>query len=297
MDLVGYREGVRGHREEYLAFLDGIGAVSPRQFVPIAAFDGENLATAARRPALVRRPHLARPLDALRQGAAQGQSAAAHAGAGGLQVHERSATIAASSPAAIEAGRVAVGDKVVFSPSNKISTIRSIEGFNIAPRTSIEAGWSTGFTLTEEIYVTRGEVVSHVGKPPLVSTRVRANLIWLGKSPLTKGRDYKLKLGTAAVPVQLQKINKVIDARELDTPWKRISRPPRRRRRDPRAAAAGGVRHVVGLRGHGTVRDRGRLRRGRWWHRHRGGRRRPSRPAGGGAHPRLQLGTGRRAGS
>jgi bifunctional enzyme CysN/CysC len=116
----------------------------------------------------------------------------------------------------IEAGRAAVGDKVVFSPSNKISTIKSIEGFNTAPRASLEAGWSTGFTLTEEIYVTRGEVMSHVDKPPLVSTRVRANMIWLGKSPLVPGRDYKLKLGTAAVPVQLQKINKVIDASELD---------------------------------------------------------------------------------
>ena len=57
---------------------------------------------------------------------------------------------------------MSVGDKVVFSPSNKISTIKSIEAFNAAPRTTIEAGWSTGFTLTEEIYVTRGEVMSHV---------------------------------------------------------------------------------------------------------------------------------------
>ena len=87
----------------------------------------------------------------------------------------------------------------MFSPSNKISTIKSIEGFNTAPRTSVEAGWSTGFTLTEEIYVTRGEVMSHVDKPPLVSTRLRTNLIWLGKKPFVAGRDYKLKLGTAAV--------------------------------------------------------------------------------------------------
>src|SRR6202042_3144304 len=100
------------------------------------------------------------------------------------------------------------GDKVVFSPSNKISTVRSIEAFNAPPRSTIEAGWSTGFTLTEEIYVTRGEVMSHVERPPLVSTRLRANMIWLGKKPFIGGRDYKLKLGTAAVPVQLHKINK-----------------------------------------------------------------------------------------
>jgi len=65
--------------------------------------------------------------------------------------------------------------------------------------------------------VTRGEVMSHVGRPPQVSTRIRTNLIWLGKKPFVGGRDYKIKLGTAALPVRLEKINKVIDASELDT--------------------------------------------------------------------------------
>jgi bifunctional enzyme CysN/CysC len=107
-----------------------------------------------------------------------------------------------------------VGDKVVFTPSNKVSTIRSIEAFNAQTRTEIEAGWSTGFTLTEEIYITRGEVMSHVAKAPLVGTRLRVNMIWLGKKPFVAGRDYKLKLGTTALPVRIHKINKVIDASE-----------------------------------------------------------------------------------
>ena len=112
----------------------------------------------------------------------------------------------------IEAGRVKVGDKVVFSPSNKSTTIKSIEAFNAEPRTEIEAGWSTGFTLAEEIYVTRGEVMSHADRAPQVSTRLRANLIWLGKKPFVQGRDYKLKLHTIATPVRIHKILKVIDA-------------------------------------------------------------------------------------
>jgi bifunctional enzyme CysN/CysC len=117
----------------------------------------------------------------------------------------------------IEAGRVKVGDKVVFSPSNKSTTIKSIEGFNVQPRGDIEAGWSTGFTLAEEIYVQRGEVVSHAEHAPLVSTRLRANLIWLGKKPFVLGRDYKLKIGTVAAPVRIHKLLKVIDASQLNT--------------------------------------------------------------------------------
>ena len=216
MDLVGYSgEAFRAIEAEYRAFLHGIGAVSPRQFVPIAAVAGVNLArrgaetpwydgptllelldTLPKTPPKTDQP-LRMPLQAVYKFTKHGDDRRIFAGR-------------------IEAGRVAVGDKVVFSPSNKSSTIKSIEGFNVEPRTSIEAGWSTGFTLTEEIYVTRGEVMSHVTRPPLVSTRLRANLIWLGKKPFVPGRDYKLKLGTAALPVRLQKINKVIDASELD---------------------------------------------------------------------------------
>src|SRR6185436_6688555 len=43
-------------------------------------------------------------------------------------------------------------------------------------------------------------------------TRLRVNMIWLGKKPFVAGRDYKLKLGTTALPVRIHKINKVIDA-------------------------------------------------------------------------------------
>jgi bifunctional enzyme CysN/CysC len=216
MDLVGYKAEVfRSIEKEYRAFLAGIGAVSPRQFVPVAAVEGANLARRATETPWYDGPTLMELLDALPKAPPKIDQPLRMP----LQAvykftkHGDDRRIFAGR---IEAGKAAVGDKVVFSPSNKISTIRSIEGFNTGPRTAIEAGWSTGFTLTEEIYVTRGEVMSHVGKPPLVSTRLRTNLIWLGKSPLVRGRDYKLKLGTAAVPVQLQKINKVIDASELD---------------------------------------------------------------------------------
>jgi bifunctional enzyme CysN/CysC len=217
MDLVNYDQAhFRAIEKEYRGFLEGIGAVSPRAFVPISAMNGVNLAkrgaketawydgptllelldTLPKAPPKVDQP-LRMPLQAVYKFTKHGDDRRIFAGR-------------------IEAGKASVGDKVVFSPSNKVSTIKTIEGFNTAPRDSIEAGWSTGFTLTEEIYVTRGEVMSHAEKAPTVSTRVRANMIWLGKAPFSSNRDYKLKLGTTAVPVKLQKINKVIDASELN---------------------------------------------------------------------------------
>jgi bifunctional enzyme CysN/CysC len=212
MDLVKYdQDHFKRIEAEYRAFLEGIGAVSPRQFVPVAAVAGVNLATRGKETPWYDGPTLLELLDALPKAPSKNDQPLRMP----LQAvykfteHGDDRRIFAGR---IEAGKVAVGDKVVFSPSNKISTIKSIEGFNMAPRTSVDAGWSTGFALSEEIYVTRGEVMSHVEKPPQVSTRIRTNLIWLGKKPLVRGRDYKIKLGTAALPVQVQKIYKVIDA-------------------------------------------------------------------------------------
>jgi bifunctional enzyme CysN/CysC len=215
MDLVGYgQDHFRRIEAEYRAFLNEIGAVEPRHFVPVSAMRGDNLATLAtgtmpwydgptlletldglsKAPPKSDQP-MRMPVQAIYKFTSRGDDRRIIAGR-------------------LESGRVRVGDKVVFSPSNKSTTIKSIEGFNTRPRTEIEAGWSTGFTLTEEIYVTRGEVMSHAASPPQVSTRFRANLIWLEKNPFVQGREYKLKIHTAAMAVRIHKINQVMDASE-----------------------------------------------------------------------------------
>src|SRR4029453_9722857 len=156
MDLVDNRESVfREIEREYRQFLGEIGAVEPRLFIPISAILGENLATRGDRnmpwydgPTLLETldpfpkapprsdQPLRMPVQAVYKFTSHGDDRRIVAGR-------------------IEAGRARVGDKVVFSPSNKSTTIRTIEGFNTAPRAEVAAGWSTGFTLAEEIYITR----------------------------------------------------------------------------------------------------------------------------------------------
>jgi bifunctional enzyme CysN/CysC len=223
MDLVDWREDhFRAIEKEYRAFLQEIGAVSPRGFIPVSAIHGENLATRTTSMRWYDGPTLLESLDAFPKAAPKTESALRMPVQAVYKFtsHGDERRIVAGR---VESGRVSVGDRIVFSPSNKSTTIRSIEAFNAAPRTTIEAGWSTGFTLAEEIYVTRGEVMSHADKPPHVSTRFRANLIWLGKRPFEKGRDYKLKLGTVATPVHIHRIHKVIDASEAHGELKKDS--------------------------------------------------------------------------
>lgn len=212
MDLVDRSEShFQKIEKEYRDFLKSIGAASPKQFIPVSAVNGENLATRSEKTPWYKGPTLLESLDAFAKAPPKTDRPLRYPVQAVYKFVSKGddRRIIAGR---IEAGRVKAGDKVVFSPSNKVSTVKSIEAFNAPARNEIEAGWSTGFTLTEEIYVTRGEVMSHLETPPLVSMRFRANLIWLGKKPLVQDRDYKLKIHTQSVTARLAKINKVIDA-------------------------------------------------------------------------------------
>ncbi len=216
MDLAKYGQAhFDAIEKEYREFLAGIGTVVPKQFIPIAALHGANLTTRVPEMAWYTGPTLLECLDGFRK-APQKDDQPLRMPLQAVYKFTGDGDDRRIFAGRIDSGRVKVGDKVVFSPSNKTVTIRTIEGFNTEPRTEIGAGWSTGFTLSEEIYVTRGEIVSHVDRAPLVSTRFRVNMIWLSRKPFVTGRDYKIKLHTQAVPVRIHRLNKVIDASELN---------------------------------------------------------------------------------
>ncbi len=114
-------------------------------------------------------------------------------------------------------GKLSVGDEVIFYPSGKKSKVKSIEAFNKEKQITIKSGYATGFTLEEQIYVKRGEIaaISNESKPR-VTTKIKANLFWTGKKSMEKTKKYFLKLGTVKVAVQIEKLNNVIDASNLE---------------------------------------------------------------------------------
>ncbi len=118
----------------------------------------------------------------------------------------------------VDSGTLRVGDELVFYPSGKRSLVRSLEAFNRPAVTTVEAGEAAGFTLDQQIYTTRGELAARADEPaPHVSSRLRVNLFWLGRSPLVTGKAYRLGLGTARVPMQVERVEQVLDASTLAT--------------------------------------------------------------------------------
>ena len=108
-----------------------------------------------------------------------------------------------------------MGDKVRFSPSGHEGVVKSIERWSSPDRDYAVAGESVGITLTEQIFVERGEVVSHIGTPPKSSSILTANLFWLGNTHLATGKTYTLKLATQELECRVAAINDVIDTSTL----------------------------------------------------------------------------------
>ncbi|MCB9220142.1 MAG: adenylyl-sulfate kinase, partial [Ignavibacteriales bacterium] len=118
----------------------------------------------------------------------------------------------------VETGSLSVNDTVVFYPSGKKSKPKSIERFNAPSQDIVSVNEAAGFTLEEQIYITRGEIAVKDGeKAPKVGKKIKVSLFWLGRKPFEKNKDYFLKIGTAKVNAKLDEIQRVINASNLDS--------------------------------------------------------------------------------
>jgi len=212
MDLVGYRQDVFDRIEkEYREFLGQFGAI-PDRIIPVSAKLGDNIANRGQSMPWYIGPTVLDTLSLFKKETARSEQPLRFSVQDVYKFDAR--RIIAGR---IAAGRLKIGDHLVFSPSNKRANIRSVEAFNVEPvPTGAEAGQSVGITLDEQIFVERGEIASHQEHLPLVSTAIRANLFWLGRRPLEKGRKYVLRVATKEVDCEVAAIHRIIDTMDLN---------------------------------------------------------------------------------
>jgi bifunctional enzyme CysN/CysC len=215
MDLVGYSRQVFDRlADECRGYLERVG-VTPVWFIPVSAVRGENLAATAPSLSWYDGPTVLEALDGFTN-RPRPTAAAFRMPVQGIYkfaAHTDGRRIVAGT---VESGRTSVGDEIVFYPSGKTSRIKTIEGFHRAARGEISADEATGFTLTDQIYVERGEIAAMPGQVrPHVGTRMRVSVFWLGKHPFVADKEYVLKLGTTRAPFRIERIHRVLDASNL----------------------------------------------------------------------------------
>ena len=212
MDLVDYDEDVFNDIvEEYSEFLEQIG-VEPQNFVPTSAREGDNV--------------VEDPIENMPWWEGNSVLEELDSFDEPKQVTERALRFPIQDiyrfddrrilSGRVESGRLEVGQELVFTPHGKTASVETIEKWHAPSPTSVEAGESTGVTLSREIFVERGHVASTPEDKPTQTTQFHANLFWLGKSPLKVGEPYKLKLHTIAEECTVKEINRIMDGANLE---------------------------------------------------------------------------------
>jgi bifunctional enzyme CysN/CysC len=212
MDLQNYAQPRFAQIEaEYRAFLKTVG-VAPRGFIPISARHGDNIATRSANMPWWGGPTVLEALDDF-QPAEPATHQPLRLPIQDIYRFDERRILAGR----IESGALKVGDRLVFAPSNKISTVKTIERWNAPAVERAEAGESIGITLSEQIFVERGAVAALETAPPYELNRFKARLFWLGREPFRKGRSYKLKLATQEVECEIESIERLLDSSTLET--------------------------------------------------------------------------------
>ncbi|MDQ6998749.1 MAG: GTP-binding protein [Mariprofundus sp.] len=106
----------------------------------------------------------------------------------------------------IASGTVKVGDAVVAVPSGNTSTVKEIVTFDGNLEEAF-APQSITLTLNDEIDVSRGDMLTHVGDKALDSKELTANVCWIGDEPLTERKKYLLKHTTNTVKAMVASID------------------------------------------------------------------------------------------
>lgn len=212
MDLVDYqRERFEEVSSEYLAFLGQLG-IHPQAVVPIAARHGENVATQGSAMPWYQGPTIMEALDGFTARPPREHQALRFPVQDVYKFDER--RILAGR---VESGSLAAGDEVLFSPSGKRAVVRSIERWHSPHTGPALAGESIGITLEDQLFVERGEIVSHPRAAPWTASAIQTRLFWLGHRHLAPGRPYMLKLTTQEVPATVTGIGPVVDTSTLST--------------------------------------------------------------------------------
>ncbi|WP_454915790.1 sulfate adenylyltransferase subunit CysN [Xanthobacter sediminis] len=110
----------------------------------------------------------------------------------------------------IASGLVRPGDAVVVAGSGATSRVKSIVTRDGTLKEA-GAGEAVTLTLTDEVDVSRGDVLAAAADRPEVSDQFAAHLIWMHDEPLLPGRPYLIKLGTRTVGAQVTEIKHKLD--------------------------------------------------------------------------------------
>ena len=110
----------------------------------------------------------------------------------------------------VASGVVKPGDAVVVLPSGRRTTVKEIVGFDGKLSQAME-GQSTTLVLSEEVDVSRGDVIALETARPELSRHFEADLVWMSEEPLDLNATYLLRSATRELVAKISSITWALD--------------------------------------------------------------------------------------
>ena len=115
----------------------------------------------------------------------------------------------------VASGVLRPGDEVVVVPSGQRSTVAAIRTHD-GDLEEAPAGLSVTVALTDDIDVSRGDVICGVDSPPTVTQDLEALVCWMIDRPLVPGSKYALKHTTRWARAMVRDLHERLDVNTLD---------------------------------------------------------------------------------
>jgi bifunctional enzyme CysN/CysC len=110
----------------------------------------------------------------------------------------------------IASGTLRPGDAVIALPSGRASRIASIDTYD-GPLDEAFAPMSVTVRLTDEIDVSRGDMLVAADRRPRVTDRFDAMVVWMAERPLDPGRSYLVKHASRIVRADVAHVAAIVD--------------------------------------------------------------------------------------
>ncbi|WP_165064841.1 sulfate adenylyltransferase subunit CysN [Paludisphaera rhizosphaerae] len=211
MDLVGFSQEVFERiKDEYTGFVAKLG-LRDISFIPMSALKGDNVASKSdampwyHGPALL--DHLETVHIASDRNLADLRFPVQYVIRPNLDFRGFAGTVAS--------GILHKGDEVMVLPSGKRSRVKSIVTYDGELEEAF-APQAVTVTLTDEIDVSRGDMLVHPDSPPHVSNEIEAMVVWMAEQPLVPGRTYTLKQTTRQVAAEVSSFRYGVDVNTLE---------------------------------------------------------------------------------
>jgi len=211
MDLMGYRQDVFEKIEgEYRDFARGLGA-GDVTVIPLSALVGDNVIDRSAKMPWYHGSTLMAQLETV----PVGDDLASKPFRMPVQWVNRPNQNFRGFSGTIVSGAVRPGDAVKVMPSARTSTVDRVVSFDGDLPDGL-TGQSLTLTLTDEVDVSRGDVICIADDPVEVSDQFEADILWVGDEPMLPGRSYIVKAGTSQMPGTVDELKYKVNVNTME---------------------------------------------------------------------------------